>query len=72
MTTASVRCAISDHIGDVIAVPVGNKDEIGGDLRDVDPGGEGIGPDKGVEEKSFAAGDDRETGVSVVGEFHDG
>ena len=58
------------HVGNVIAVPMREENEIGGYLLDVDLRGEGIRGDEWIEEERLAAGDDGETSVAVVGEFH--
>ena len=60
-----------DYIRDVIAVTVRDQNEIRRDLFDVDFFRQRIRRNERVEEKRFAAGGDRETGMAVISKFHD-
>jgi hypothetical protein len=60
-----------NHISDVIAVAMRDENEIGSDLFRIDLFRERIGGDEWIKKQCFPASDDGETGVSIIGKFHD-
>lgn len=58
------------QIRDMVAMSMGNKDEISCDLVEVDFRREWVRSDKGIKEERGLADLDCETGVSIIGELH--
>ena len=59
-----------NQISDMIAMTMRHQDKIGSDLSCIDLLRQWIGSDEGIEKQRFSTGDDSETGVSVIDEFH--
>src|SRR5260221_4416579 len=60
----------SGDVRNVIAVAMGNENEIGGDFFQIDFSGERILGNKRVEEQSLPSGGDSKTSVSVIAQLH--